>query len=184
VFTLIPAGGRRLPGTHYIVRLYCEEPGAWHPLPGDEGTYRVADLGDWLAPISRHLTRILALLAAAAPLTGSILGVAAVQLQGQLTDDVTQMKELLASLPLHVPVPADQTDELISNPGNLQEPRIRADTGADYRAIARFLRGLDDAERWGGLSRVNTPEGRILYVCPHHLGRYRVAPSGAAGHDS
>ena len=185
VFTLIPAGGRRLPGTHYyIVRLYCEEPGAWHPLPGDEGTYRVAHLDDWLAAISRHLTRILALLAAAAPLTGSILGVAAVQLQGRLADDLTQMKELLTSLPSHAPIPADQTDELISNPGNWQEPRIRAETDADYRSIAHFLRGLDDAERWGGLSRVNTPEGRILYVCPHHLGRYRLAPSGAAGHHS
>ena len=184
VFTLTPTRNPRLPGTHrYVLRLYCEEPGAWHPLPGDEGTYRVTELARWLGALNKHLTRVLALLTAAAPLAGPILGITALQLQGQLADDVTQMKELLADLPASLPLPEDQTSQIASSATtDWREPNIRAETDADFRAIAEFLHELDKHEHWGGLSRINTPEGRVLYVCSDHLNRYRLAPSSVSPH--
>ena len=178
VFTLTPGRTRRLPGVHGLVlRLYCEEPGAWHPLPGDEGTYNVTDVTPWLAALNRHLAKILALLTAASPLAGSILGIAAVQLQGQLADDVKGMKELLASLPARLPLPEGQTGQIAPNAADdWREPGIRAENDADFRAIVAFLHQIDPDERWGGLSRISTPEGRILYVCRDHLDRYQLTP--------
>lgn len=179
VFTLTRARVRRPPGTQrFVLRLYCEEPGAWHPLPGDEGTYSVAKVAPWLAALNRHLTRVLALLAAAAPLVSPILGVSALYLQGRLADDVKEMKELLASLPAHLSLPEDQISQVALNMvSDWQEPSVRAENDADFRAIADFLHQLDPHNRWGGLSRISTPEGRILYLCRDHFERYQSRPS-------
>ena len=178
VFTLTSAHTRRQPGIHRLVlRLYCEEPGAWHPLPGDEGTYSVTNVAPWLAALNRHLARVLAILTAAAPLAGSILGITALQLQGQLSDDIKGMKELLTNLPTRLPLPEDQAGEIMQNAGNdWQQPSIRAENDADFRAIADFLHQVDPHERWGGLSRISTPEGRILFLCRDHLYRYQLTP--------
>lgn len=179
VFTLTPARTSWQPGyQRFVLRLYCEEPGAWHPLPGDEGTYAVTRVDPWLAALNRHLTRVLALLTAAAPLVGPILGVSAHYLQGQLANDVEGMKELLASLPTRLPLPEDQVNQVASNSGNdWSKPSIRAENDADFRAIADFLHQIDQHDKWGGLSRVTTPEGRVLYLCRDHLERYQLIPS-------
>lgn len=36
-----------------------------------------------------------------------------------------------------------------------------------------MLSKLDPERRWGGLSRMTTPEGLTLYLCPQHLAVYR-----------
>lgn len=52
------------------------------------------------------------------------------------------------------------------------QPYVRAETGADFRALRDMLHALDpdNEKNWGGLSPVTRPEGlRIIYLCPHHI---------------
>jgi internalin A len=52
VFTIVPVKTRH-PGATYEMRLSCEEPGGWHPLPGDGGRYKLTESPDWLRKLAR-----------------------------------------------------------------------------------------------------------------------------------
>jgi internalin A len=175
VFTLTPARKRRLPGAKgYTLRLYCEEPGAWHPLPGEQGCYKVTQIDDWLSRLAAPLSKVLAVLQHAAPFAGPVMGIAAAELHGWLKEDVAQMRELLAQAPPLVPLPPNPLNgvAVTGTPG--PAPQAHAYTDADFRAITDVLRQLDPHSRWAGLSRHDTPEGLTLYLCPDHLARYQA----------
>ena len=171
VFTLT-ANRRRLPGTRtHTLRLYCEQPGAWHQLPDDEGCYPVR-LDPWLRATAPHLNRISRVLSGAAQLAMPVLGIAAADLHSRLTDDVANMKELLGQVALaDGPLPGRRGGR-----HGWAEPGTRADDDADFRAIEHLLATLDPQRRWGGLSRTTTPEGLTLFLCRDHAATYR-APS-------
>ena len=171
MFTLT-ANRRRVPGTRtHTLRLYCEQPGAWHQLPGDEGCYQVRELDPWLRAAAPHLNRICRVLAGAAQLSMPVLGIAAPDLHSRLTDDVANMRELLDQVKL----PDDPLRDHRGGHG-WGDPATRADDDADFRAIEHLLTTLDPKRRWGGLSRTTTPEGLTLYLCRDHAATYR-APS-------
>jgi hypothetical protein len=52
-------------------------------------------------------------------------------------------------------------------------PAEHASSEADFRALESLLLKLDPDRRWGGLSRVVTPEGLTLYLCRDHTDAYR-----------
>lgn len=169
VFTI---SGERvsLPGMSvHTLRLYCEEPGAWHPLPGDEGCYTVVQFDNWARAVLPHLRRIHRALSAAVPLAGAVLGIAAPELHSRISDDLDKMKDVLSSVE-KVQVPGGDLTGLDSG---WDHPSRQTTSDAGYRAIENLLSGLDKDREWGGLSRVATPEGLILYVCSDHLGTYR-----------
>jgi hypothetical protein len=56
VFSVVPVKNR-VTGAIFEIRLYCEEPGAWHPLPGSTGCYQVNEPAEWLRKIKPHLTQ-------------------------------------------------------------------------------------------------------------------------------
>jgi internalin A len=74
VFAVLPVKSRVLAGSTFELHLYCEEPGAWHPLPGQAGHYQVNEPAEWLRNIAPYLKQLLAVLKHAAPLAGPILG--------------------------------------------------------------------------------------------------------------
>ncbi len=181
VFTLTPARKRRLPGaTGYTLRLYCEEPGAWHPLPGEQGCYKVTRIDDWLTRLASPLTKVLTVLQHATPLAGPVLGIAAAELHGWLKEDVAQMQELLAQVPQPVTLPHDPLGGLpLADRADAARPHAHAYADADFRAVTAALDQLDPQHRWAGLSRYDNPEGLTLYLCPDHLARYQApAPQG------
>src|SRR5262249_35501845 len=95
VFTLTEPA-RKIPGVKsYKLRLYCEEPGAWHQLAGDDGCYTVKELDPWLDAALPHLRRITRILATATPIVGAVLGMTAWDLSGRLKEDVRSMADLL-----------------------------------------------------------------------------------------
>ncbi len=49
----------------------------------------------------------------------------------------------------------------------------RPSSEADYRALESLLTEADPQRVWGGLSRVTTPEGLTLYLCPEHAAAHR-----------
>lgn len=58
----------------YTLRLYCDEPGAWHPVPGERGCYAVKDLDPWLSDIASHVLKVSKLLSVAATIAARSWG--------------------------------------------------------------------------------------------------------------
>ena len=62
--------------------------------------------------------------------------------------------------------------------------RVRAETGADFRALRDMLHALDpdNKKNWGRLSPITRPEDlRTIYLCPRHIHDfdYPYAASGS-----
>ncbi len=175
VFTITPNQRDFLPGTRtYTLRLYCEEPGAWHQLPADDGCYRIRDLDPWLRAIAPHLNRIIKILTiTAAGIIHPAAGIAAAGHHIGIQDDLG-LKDLLEQ------IPAISAHSLsLYDTGAI--PARRGEDEADFRIIYNFLSQVDPQQRWAGLSRVHTPEGHTLYLCDHHAARYREPSPRPAG---
>jgi hypothetical protein len=149
----------------YELRLYCEEPGAWHRLPEPEGCYEIRQPAEWFRKAGPYLQGMLKVLKHAAPLAGPILGIAVDQLDSQLKADCDLMKELTAQMPSQL-----STEDELRGYGTV--PASRAGTDADFRVLEAMLLELDPDRTWGGLSRTTTPEGLTLYLCGEHRKAY------------
>jgi internalin A len=164
--------------TPYSLRLYCEQPGEWHPLPGVEGCYPIKEPREWIRRFGPHLRRTLTVLKGATPIAGGLLEVMADELHRQLQNDVKHMKELLKDTPGPAGPPEDPLGELFDL--GTPAPRVWAETDADFRLLEARLVELDPSRYWGGLSRIVTPEGQTLFVCRDHYKTYsRRAPMPA-----
>jgi hypothetical protein len=170
VFTVTPVKSRLTGGT-FEIRLYCEEPGAWHPLPGTAGHYQVSEPADWLRKIRPHLSQLLTVLKHAAPLAGPVLGMTVAHVSERLQAEVDAMTELVDQIPelARMPDPLDKDGRPESGPA------VHATTEADFRALESLLLKLDPDRTWGGLSRMVTPEGLTIYLCREHAETYRRA---------
>jgi internalin A len=165
VFALVSTKGKRLASSAYELRLYCEEPGAWHRLAEPDGVYPVRQPAEWFRKAGPYIQGLLKVLKHAAPLAGPILGITVEKLDQQLKSDCDLMKELVSQTPSEL----DTEDKLR---GYDAEPSARAATDADFRALEAMLLELDPDRIWGGLSRTTTPEGLTLYLCKEHRARY------------
>ncbi|CAM3506760.1 leucine-rich repeat domain-containing protein [Kibdelosporangium persicum] len=161
VFALVPVKGKR----RYELRLYCEEPGAWHRLPEPHGCYPISQPSEWFRKLGPYLQGMLKVLKHAAPLAGPILGITVDQLSQQLKADCDLMKELLNQAPAKL-----RTDDEVR--GLTDVPAVRAENDADFRVLEAMLLELDPDRIWGGLSRTTTPEGLTLYLCGEHRKAY------------
>jgi internalin A len=162
VFTVTP-GPKRLTKTKHVLRLYCEQPGAWHPLPGDAGRYEFAAPAGWLIRFGPYLATTVKILKATVPYVGPILGIAAHDLHEQIENEIDLAETILASLPAE-------------RRRSLERPVGQARTDADFRVLREMLEQLDPVRRWGGLSHILTPEGLSIYVCAEHEATYRRLP--------
>ena len=169
VFAVVPVA-TRLTGAKYEIRLYCEEPGAWHPLPDDVGRYPVTEPAEWLRKIQPHLRKLLAVLKYAAPLAGPVLGMAVGQVSDRVNAELDAMTEIVDQIP-DFPREPELSKDGRSDPN----PVERAVNEADFRALESLLVRLDPDCEWGGLSRTVTPEGLSLYLCRDHAAVYRAA---------
>lgn len=174
VFVLTPVRQSKLRGATYELTLYCEEPGAWHPLPSGIGTYALTESPLWLRKVAPYLRELVGVLKHAAPLVGPVLGVSVDKLNEHVKADVEAMKELVEQIP-SVPLVSFTIEEGGGGvPGT--DPAERAATDADFRALESLFARLDPDRRWGGLSRVATPEGLTVYLCPEHAAPYSRIP--------
>ncbi len=170
VFAVVPVKSR-VTGSRFEIRLYCEEPGSWHPLPAVAGHYQVNEPADWLRKIRPHLSQLLTVLKHAAPLASPVLGMAVGHISERLQAEVDAMTELVNQIPelTRMPDPLDKEGRPDSGPA------VHATTEADFRALESLLLKLDPDRAWGGLSRTVTPEGLTLYLCREHADAYRRA---------
>ena len=162
IFTLTPAtGGIPRPGFHRLeLRLYCEQPGAFHALP--ESPYIINQPTRWLVSISPYLTTLVTILKHTAPLVGPVLGLTSDYLAKQLASETQLMAELVRQLPESSGGERLQADM----------PPGRAELDVDYRALCGLLHRVDPNDHWAGLSRLHTPEGDVLWLCRDHAEQY------------
>jgi hypothetical protein len=172
VFTIVPVKSGRVGGATYEMRLYCEEPGGWHPLPGDAGRYTLTESPEWLRKLAPYLRYLLTGLKIAAPLAGPVAGMTIGPVSKRVAAELDAMKQIVAQLP-----EPPRGSDLLKGPGmdtsDAPVAESRAATEADFRVLESLLRRLDPESAWGGLSRTVTPEGLTLYLCREHSMAYR-----------
>ncbi|MFF4415240.1 COR domain-containing protein, partial [Streptosporangium sp. NPDC001559] len=169
VFSLTPIPRNRLAGSAFELRLYCEEPGAWHPLPESRGCYQIKELPEWFRRMSPYLKYLVTVLKHTAPFLGPVLGMTVDQLEQQTKAEADAMKELVSQIP--EPTISGEKNEPLGDINAIAESRATLE--ADFRALESLLIELDPARAWGGLSRTTTPEGLTLYLCAQHSYAYR-----------
>lgn len=172
VFVMNRVKDSKLTGASYELRLYCEEPGAWHPLPPGQGVYQLNESAAWLRRFGPYLNVLLDVLKHAAPLAGPLLGMTVDKLSDRTKADIDAMTALVDQLP-------DQStfgSSLAKLDGQGVDPMAYASNEADYRALEALLTRLDPDRQWGGLSRMATPEGLTVYLCPEHAAPYQRTP--------
>jgi hypothetical protein len=180
VFAVVPTKRSELTGSTFQLRLYCEEPGAWHPLPEDSGTYQVSESPQWLQRYGPYLRELAKIFKHATPFVGPVLGMTVGALSTRTKADVEGMDVLIAQIPS--PTSVTRLPERLGDDTANPSPEIRATTEADFRELQTLLEKLDPTKKWGGLSRVATPEGLTVYLCPEHAVPYvRTAPVREGG---
>lgn len=166
LFTIEQAGRRGLLRSSRItVTLWCEWPSGPHPIEAEEGRYTITTVPQALVrylPYLRTLITALGLAAPALTAVGVTLGErvkAEIEAAARTLEYIEKHGDFAAHIPGHdAPVASAR--------------RVRAETGADFRALRDMLAALDpgNAKNWGGLSPVSRPEDhRIIYLCPSHL---------------
>ena len=170
VFTLVPreagAWRRKIAGQPAELRLWCQEPGCWHLVPG--GIYPFTIPADWLRTVGPYLARLVGLLKYVAPVAVPAAGIAAGDCAGLVKHHLEMMKGLVEMLP----DPAERPEDRAAGAPGLREEPTRA-YGEAFRALRGLLDRLDPPRRWGGLQKVLTPEGHRLWLCDHHAAQYR-----------
>jgi len=146
------------------VTLWCEWPYGPHPLEADDGSYTITKVPDALIRYLPYLRHLIAALGLAAPALGS----AGIALSDQVKDQAEAAARTLEFIDKHASIAA-----LLPGHGTAfpSERTVRAETGADFRALHDMLRALDpeNKKNWGGLSPVTRPEDlRTIYLCPRH----------------
>jgi internalin A len=165
VFAVVPIRLATVKDSLHELRLYCEEPGAWHPLPDDEGCYQIRESPAWLRRYGPYLHKLTEVLKHLAPLANPVLGMAVGTIAARTRSDIDTMKALVDQLPTSTYGAHRGLDGGSDVSG-------RADTEADFRELEAMLTQLDPQRRWGGLSRIDTPEGLALYLCADHAAPY------------
>ncbi|HEU5377637.1 MAG TPA: hypothetical protein VFV38_19610, partial [Ktedonobacteraceae bacterium] len=89
----------------------------------------------------------------------------------QIQKQVTLMEEISDRIP--------QIGKLDTLSEADPEPHLHHDqqvTGAALRALHQFLVQADPSRNWGGLDKVVTPDGNILWLCEKHRQEFEAKP--------
>jgi internalin A len=159
---------------NYELRLYCEQPDAPHPLPGDAGVYHFTGIPSWLRNYAPYLLIVLTGLRIALPLISPALGA----IGQELTKAANAQLELSCKLLEDLASPSQELRNAIDAPELQTNGRPRPDV--DFAQLSAALHALDPNEEWGGLRQRQLPEtGQVVYLCwTHRQGlRYPAAPA-------
>ena len=167
LFTLIPVPARlgaRVHEDHYRLTLWCEHPGDEHPW--NPATYTLDVPKEWFTRIAPYARLVCQTLQLVVPLAGAVAAAAVPAVQRTSTqNDLKIMTTLVGDLPAI----ADQHDEkdLTTFSGQLTTAE-----GAALRALRAGIFERDRQRAFGGLHRVETAAGDLLWVCQNHYREY------------
>lgn len=165
IFTVTQEREGRFRRRIMVLRFYCEQPNAWHPIEGEGNRIVFSKHPEWLVGIAPHLRIVVNILRILVPYVEPVTGVVGLTLDDRAKSEIQLMKELVDHLPM---AETGRTRQFSEGTG----PRRLAHTDGEFRVLERMLKDLDPSCYWGGLNRVTTPEGLTLYVCSEHLDAY------------
>ena len=145
------------------LQLYCEHPGCLHPVQ-DGGLYSIDNPKKWLKTMTPHINRLFGILKYVTPVMGSWLNISAPIYSDLIKNDLALTKALVAKLP-EIKSDDDEHSFIDDERGD----RPNKISGAALRMLYEFLKQKDPEQVWGGLTRITTPEGDVLWLCKEHI---------------
>ena len=142
-----------------VLQLFCQMPGRWHPTE-EGGRYKLRQGGPWLQAISPFLSKMLGVLKHSAPFVQASADF--VKSAAEFSKQVDFMKKLLEAL---------QSERISFD--SASEDTAKKITGSGFRLLRSLLERLDPRHEWGGLHKILTPEGHILWLCDRHSAEFR-----------
>ncbi len=145
------------------LQLYCEHPGCLHPVQ-DGGLYPIDNPKKWLKTMTPHINRLFGILKYVTPVMGPWLNISAPIYSDLIKNDLALTKALVAKLP---EIKSDDDDHSFIDDERGDRPNKIS--GAALRMLHEFLKQKDPEQVWGGLTRITTPEGDVLWLCKEHI---------------
>ena len=113
------------------------------------------------------------LLKIVAPLAGPVLGLAGEKLDEHRKSDIEKFAKVVDSAQSMIAKVSDPSAELITSGRAVGgAPSLFGLLEADVRVLESLMLKLDPERVWGGLSKIVTPEGLVLYLCRDHALEY------------
>lgn len=159
----------------YKLTLWCEHPGEEHPW--EPASYDIREPREWVTRIAPYARVVLAILKVAVPAVGSIVGgydpiVTQPIAQGYLTATEAVLEALPSGDPSGPPVSNVDQDAAREGGTAGHEGGLPVAEGEGLRALRATIFANDEAHAFGGLRRVMSPAGDLLWVCAHHYPAY------------
>jgi internalin A len=164
LFTVERLGSRRrLPwNDRFKLTLCCEHPS--HEHPWEPATYVFTRPKSWFRDVLPYAIFVSRLLKVAMPIAGAAAHVVLPHQNAQWLERQFKIVQSIAEQ-----VPDKEPEHVRIEPG---DHRLTPAQGAGLRTYRYLLFELDLGRSFGGLQRVVTPYGDMLWVCPHHYREY------------
>lgn len=143
------------------LQLYCEHPGCLHPVK-DGGLYSIDNPAKLLKLMTPHMNRIFGILKYVTPVMGPWVNLSSPIYSELIKNDLALTKALIDKLP-EIKFDGDDRNFIDDERGT---HRVN---GAALRSLHEFLKKKDPEQVWGGLTRITTPEGDVLWLCKEHI---------------
>jgi internalin A len=153
---------------HHLLHLICQHPTVPHPV-GDG--YPLREAKDWwlkLRPWFNHLLTTLRIVLPVGKALGTLYDASGVE---QIQEQLAFMEEINSLIP-----ELGKLDSLSEAVPGSHVHRDQEMTGAALRALYQFLVQADPSRMWGGLARVVTLDGNILWLCEKHHQEFEAKP--------
>src|SRR6266568_259925 len=156
----------------YRLYLVCQHPPGPHQM-GD--SYQLRKSKEWWTTVGPWLNHLINFLKFAVPM-GKAVGVVVEAIE--ILPDIKQIQaniDLLEQITQDLPDLASHDSMKDMNEPTLTDQYQRT-VGPALRALHNFLNEVDPSQLWGGLDKIVTPDGNILWLCDKHSQQYVVKP--------
>ena len=160
VFTLAVNKDDNILNERYHLDLCCEKPGEWHKLENDAGRYDITRPAETLRRIAPHAAKLGKILKATIPSLAAGMELA-------FDDASTNFKgesKLFAST---TSILSGSDPDTTFDHDKLGHQQMEGWELEDFRDELKKLEAKQK-KNLGGLKRVPTPEGHVLWLCPKH----------------
>src|SRR6266571_3264114 len=156
----------------YRLYLVCQHPSCPHQM-GD--SYQLRKSKEWWITVGPWLNHLINFLKFAVPM-GKAVGVVV-----EAVDILPDIKQIQTNIDLLEQITQDLPDVAsYDSMKDMNEPTLtdqyQRTVGPALRALHNFLNEVDPSQLWGGLDKIVTPDGNILWLCDKHRQQYIVKP--------
>jgi internalin A len=155
-------------GYKYTMYLVCQHPPGPHVVDEEHGYPLEIPKEKWKELVP-WLKRIITFLKFVAPLVSPLGGI----VDAADFKAIDNQLKLLETLTGDIPNMVVESDPLKSVERDMHIGREQAE-GAALRVLHSFLNEVDTSHYWGGLQKVATEDGNILWLCGEHARPYAV----------